>query len=92
LPTCPRRSTAVGMAPGQVQKINNLSVSIHRTIAEQKYGRYVPGNIFKEPKFIPGTDRQSIEYIDSGGFPAGTINDKGVHPYNASESLRRREA
>ena len=47
-------------------------------IAEEQWGKYVPGTIFREPRFIPGKQRSRIPLIDPDRGEIGWIEEDGV--------------
>ena len=58
--------------------------------AEAEFGKYIPGSLLKEPRFIPGKQRKSLPLITNPyGVPheAGWIDEKGVHHYAVPRPL-----
>jgi hypothetical protein len=74
-----------GPRKGQTEKISSVEVEQHRKQAEEEFGRYIPGNKFKKPRFIPGRQRKTIPLItiDKYGVPydGGYIDEDGPHYY-----------
>lgn len=73
-----------GPRKGQERQITQAVVDRYRKIGEKKWGRYIPSTLFKDPRFIPGTERKRIPlYIEENGLlrEAGYIDEKGVHRY-----------
>ena len=77
-----------GYVKGLQETLSPAEVRTYQTQVEKKFGRYVPGNIFRDPRFEPGTHRQSIEIVDDRGFSTGYIDGKGVHSYSEVEAIR----
>jgi hypothetical protein len=62
----------------------SAEVEEHRKQAEKEYGRYVPGTIFKDPRFIPGRQRKTIPltvYKHGVPYDGGYIDEDGPHYY-----------
>jgi RHS repeat-associated protein len=76
--SAPQKEYISGPRKGAVCEITDKAVQRYREIGEQLYGRYVPGNLFREPRFIPGTERKSIPLIDDNGFIIGEVGKHGV--------------
>jgi predicted NUDIX family NTP pyrophosphohydrolase len=79
-----KREYVQGPRKGQTEKITDEEVQRHRKQAEAEFGRYIPGSLLKEPRFIPGKQRQSLPLIGyKNGIPReeGWIDEKGVHHY-----------
>jgi hypothetical protein len=53
-------------------------------MAEVTWGKYIPGGLFKEPRFIPGTERNRLPLTDESGSEIGYIDEEGVHEYPRS--------
>jgi hypothetical protein len=81
--TSARREFIAGPRKGDSEKISNQDVKRYTALAEKKWGRYIPGGPFREPQFMPGTERKSLPLVevDENGFrrSAGWIDEKGVH-------------
>jgi hypothetical protein len=61
----------------------------HRKLAEEEWGKYIPGTLFAQPRFIPGKKRKSLplmEYRQGIPFEAGWIDEDGVHRYPAPKT------
>lgn len=76
-----RRNFVAGPRSGQTEKITCEQAEAHRAEAEAKYGRYESDGLFGTPRFIPGTERKTIEY-EEDGVPAGYIDEDGPHEYS----------
>lgn len=85
-----RREYVEGPRKGQTERITGEEVEQHRKQAEAEFGKYIPGSLFKEPRFIPGKQRKSLPLITYPyGVPhdAGWIDEKGVHHYAVPRPL-----
>ena len=49
-----------GPRKDQEKAISEATVDRFRRIAEKKWGRYIPGTLTREPRFIPGTERKAL--------------------------------
>jgi hypothetical protein len=81
----PKLEFVAGPHKGQTMTITNAEVEQYRKQGEREWGRYIPGNLFKDPRFIPGTKRSSvplIKYEWGVPFEAGWIDENGVHHYS----------
>ena len=70
---------------GQTIAITDVQVEAYRRQAEARWGRYVPGGLFREPRFIPGTERSRLPlFREDYGVPqeVGWIDEQGVHYYS----------
>jgi hypothetical protein len=71
-----------GPRKGQKRTISNDDVEDYRKQAEKIWGKYIPGTWLSDPRFIPGTKRQTVPYIIwERGLPReiGFIDERGVH-------------
>jgi hypothetical protein len=78
------REFVAGPRKGQTEKITKEQVEEYRKQAEKEWGKYIPGSLFSEPRFIPGKKRKSLPWIEHRyGVPyeAGRIDEEGVHRY-----------
>ena len=85
-----RREYVDGPRKGRTETITNTEVEQHRQQAEAEFGKYLPGSLLKEPRFIPGKQRKSLPlYTYPNGVPhqAGWIDEKGVHRYAVPRPL-----
>ncbi|MBI3836427.1 MAG: hypothetical protein HY288_00655 [Planctomycetia bacterium] len=85
-----KREYVEGPRKGQMEKITDAEVDQHRKQAEAEFGKYIPGSLFKEPRFIPGKQRSSlplIVYKYGIAHEAGWIDEKGVHHYKNPRPL-----
>jgi hypothetical protein len=85
--------TWYSLGPGRVagywtgpvsEVITEAEVSKYREAAEAVWGKFVPGSLLRQPRFIPGTKRQRLPlFEDRHGVPheAGWIDEDGVHYY-----------
>jgi hypothetical protein len=79
------RVFVAGRRKGNTERISNEKVEEYRKKAEEKWGKYIPGTLFSQPRFIPGTERTSLPFFEYPyGFPqeAGWIDETGVHRYS----------
>jgi hypothetical protein len=79
-----RREFISGPRQGQKEEMTNAEVEECRRKAEEAWGKYIPGSLFSQPRFIPGTNRSTLPLIrDYRGLPQeiGWIDEKGVHYY-----------
>jgi hypothetical protein len=81
-----RRVFVAGPRRGETEQVTNAQVAEIMAEGERLYGRYIPGGLFSDPRFIPGTLRRTlpvnengrrIGYLDENGFHRGGI-DYGV--------------
>jgi hypothetical protein len=80
----PKREFVDGPRKGQTERITDDQVRAYQKQAEDEWGKYIPGSLFREPRFIPGKKRSSLPLmIDDHGVSveAGWIDEKGVHRY-----------
>jgi hypothetical protein len=73
-----------GPRNGQTETLTNAQVEEYQKQAEDQWGKYIPGTLLREPKFIPGARRKSLPLIKyEFGVPreAGWIDEKGVRRY-----------
>ena len=71
-----------GPRKGQTESISSEDVQKHLHDAEEQWGHYIPGTLFREPRFIPGKQRTRlpfIKYKDGVPYEAGWIDETGVH-------------
>ena len=69
-----------GPRNGEKVDISTAEYNAYKQQAEAKWGKYVPGGLFTEPTFMPGTDRKSLPLIrPQDGAEIGWIDEKGVH-------------
>jgi hypothetical protein len=80
--TSAKREFVAGPRKGETEKISKEQVEAYRKQAEEEWGKYIPGSLLSEPRFIPGKKRKSlplIEYRNGVPFEAGWIDEDGVH-------------
>ena len=78
-----------GNRKGETQKITTQEFKQLKKQAEDKWGKYIPGSLLSEPRFIPGTERQTLPLIrEEDGTEIGWIDEKGVHKYTPIPELR----
>jgi hypothetical protein len=78
----PKREFVAGPRKGQAETITDAELNAYRKQGEEEWGKYIPGSLFRDPRFIPGRKRQTLPlFIDDHGVPreAGWIDEKGVH-------------
>lgn len=79
-----KREFVAGPRKGQTETITDEEIGEHRKQAEEEWGKYIPGTLLSEPRFIPGKKRTSlplIEYRRGIPYEAGWIDARGVHRY-----------
>ena len=79
-----RREFVLRARKGQTENITDTEVAQYRNLAEKEWGKYLPGTLISEPRFIPGTRRKRLPlFIHEFGVPreAGWIDEHGVHRY-----------
>lgn len=77
-----KRKFVAGPRKGESEVITKEEVNAYREQAESKFGRYIPAGLFGEPRFIPGTHRESLPLVDLvTGQKLGYIDKDGVHKY-----------
>jgi hypothetical protein len=84
------REFVAGPRKGHTEAITKEQVEAYRTQAEEEWGKYIPGSLFSEPRFIPGKKRKSlplIEYRDGLPYNAGWIDEEGVHRHSNPRML-----
>jgi hypothetical protein len=77
----PKREFVAGPRKGQSEKITKEQVEAYRKLAESEWGKYIPGTLFSEPRFIPGKKRKHLplmEYRHGVPYEAGWIDENGV--------------
>jgi hypothetical protein len=77
-----RREFISGPRQGQKEDMTHAEVEGCRTKAEAVWGKYIPGSLLSEPRFVPGTQRSTLPLIrEYRGLPQeiGWIDEKGVH-------------
>jgi len=78
-----------GVRKGETQKITSPEFEQLKRQAEQKWGKYIPGSLLSEPRFIPGTERKTLPLIrEEDGIEIGWIDEMGVHRYTPIPELR----
>lgn len=85
-----KREFVAGPRKGQTETISNAQVEEYQRLAEKEWGKYIPGTLFREPRFIPGTKRKSLPLIRyKYGIPyeGGRIDENGVHHFEVPETL-----
>lgn len=76
-----------GPRAGQTEDITSEQLEAHRKEAEAIWGKYIPGTYFQDPRFIPGTQRDSLPLYRIDPITGlrqekiGYIGEKGVHRY-----------
>ncbi len=81
----PKREFVAGPRMGQTEAITNDEAETYRKQAENEWGKYIPGSLLADPRFIPGRRRKTLPLmIHDYGVPreAGWIDEKGVHRYS----------
>jgi hypothetical protein len=86
----PQLEFVSGPRQGQKEGITRAEVEDCRKKAEEVWGRYIPGSLLSQPRFIPGTERHRLPIIrEQRGLPEeiGWIDEKGVHYYSVSKRI-----
>lgn len=68
-----------GPKAGTKEYITNKKRLEYKKKAEAVWGKYIPGHLFRSPRFIPGTRRKSIPIINGCGEEEGYIDEDGPH-------------
>jgi len=78
-----------GFRKGETQKITTMEFEQLKKQAESRWGKYIPGSLLSEPRFIPGTERKSLPLVrEEDGVQIGWIDEKGVHKYTRIPGIR----
>jgi hypothetical protein len=77
-----KRSYVAGPRAGETEKTTESEFEVYKKVAEETWGKYIPGSLFREPRFIPGTQRQTLPLTDERGRNIGYIDEAGVHRYS----------
>ena len=80
-----KREFVDGPRKGQSETITSDEMDDYRKQAEDEWGKYIPGSLLKDPRFIPGKRRKTLPLmIYEYGVPreAGWIDEEGVHRYS----------
>lgn len=76
---------AAGPHKGQIEELTEAELTGYHDEAEAKWGNYIPGSLFREPRFIPGTERKILPLIEldtwssNYGQKIGWVDENGVH-------------
>ncbi|QOV88442.1 RHS repeat domain-containing protein [Humisphaera borealis] len=72
-----------GPRTGHKEEVDEENYNIYQWTARQKWGELIKGGIFTEPRFKPGTDRESLPVVDPvSGAVNGWVDEDGVHIVN----------
>ena len=85
-----KREFVSGPRQGEKENITDAEVEGCRKKAEEVWGKYIPGSLLWEPRFIPGTQRTSLPlFREYRGLPQeiGWIDEKGVHYYKVPKQI-----
>jgi hypothetical protein len=94
----PQRVYVAGPRARQRENITNAELDTYRQEGEALYGRYVPGGLFSSPRFIPGTERQTLPWFEVDVYGVrrlvGYVDENGLHRYpdavpGSQESIMR---
>jgi hypothetical protein len=78
----PRKKYIAGPKDGQTVDISDEELHAHKEAAHRKWGKYIPGGPFREPRFIPGTHRETLPVFDELFiFKLGWVDENGIHYY-----------
>jgi hypothetical protein len=78
----PKRVFVAGPRKGKTETITSAQEDEYRRTAERKFGKYIPGSLFSQPRFIPGKQRKRLPVYDEWhGLrrEIGWVDEKGVH-------------
>ena len=75
----PRMHFVGGPLDGQEEIISSEEYKYYEEQYHQAYGRYIPGGLFRDPKFIPGSKRSTLPLYKSDGSGCGYIDEDGPH-------------
>jgi hypothetical protein len=85
-----KREFVSGPRQGQKEGMTNAEVEVCRKKAEEVWGKYIPGSLLSQLRFIPGTQRSTLPLIrEFRGLPqeVGWIDEKGVHYYAVPKQI-----
>jgi hypothetical protein len=85
-----KREFVSGPRQGLKESMTGDEVEACRKKAEEVWGKYIPGSLLSEPRFIPGTQRKTLPLIrEQRGLPeeVGWIDEKGVHYYSVPKRI-----
>jgi len=87
--TSAKRIYVAGPRAGESVSITSKEVERYRREGEKVWGKYIPGSLFREPRFIPGSARKRLDLIQvtDRGYRMGYIDEDGVHWYNNGEPI-----
>lgn len=77
-----KRKFVAGPSKGRSETITAAQVEQYEKLAEKEWGKYIPGSLIREPRFIPGTKRSELplsEYREGARYIVGWIDADGVH-------------
>ena len=86
----PQQEFVSGPRQGQKEGMTRAEMEDCRKKAEEVWGKYIPGSLLSEPRFIPGTQRKTLPLIrERRGLPEeiGWIDEKGVHYYSGPKRI-----
>ena len=78
----PKIEFVAGPRKGQTEKLSSTEVEQYRNRAEQEFGKYIPGSLISQLRFIPGRQRTRLPlYDENRGVrrEIGWIDASGVH-------------
>ena len=80
-----------GPYAGKKFRMSDAVAEEYKKQAEAKFGRYIPGSLLREPRFLPGTERDSLPLFEidprSGiESESGYIDEMGIHRYPQPKS------
>jgi len=83
----PEVKYVAGPRAGQTRESNQAYVEYCQKKADAVWGRLIPGSLFREPRFIPGTKRKKLPYTNLlGNEILGYVDEDGVHFYGHFET------
>jgi hypothetical protein len=75
-----KRVFVAGPRQGETEVITSEELAAYKKEGEEKWGKLIPGGVFFPPKFIPGTERQTLP-VYTNGVEVGYVDETGVHYY-----------
>jgi hypothetical protein len=77
-----KRRFIAGPRAGLTLELSDSQFEVYKREAEATWGKYIPGSLFREPRFIPGTQRKKLPLTDEWLNEIGYIDENGIHRYS----------
>jgi hypothetical protein len=82
LPDAPKISSpyikyVAGPRAGETETITSADVEVYRQEGEKRWGKLIPGGLFREPRFKPGTERKTLPFYENG-VRKGYVDENGI--------------